>query len=93
MADDPIPSPAFNKDTNAAIIKAGRNPSSLSAVYEGTVHKTGDVDAAAQAEFESVFGVGAMRDAKGRPIEIGKGSPAQATEQHKSALQKAEGRG
>jgi hypothetical protein len=39
-----------------------------------------------------VFGVGAKRDGKGNPIEIGKGSKAQQTSQHLAALQKAEGR-
>ena len=92
MADQPIPSPNFDDATNAAIIAGGRNPSTLSAVYETTLHKTGDVKTAADAEFEAVFGVGAKRDSSGKPIETGKGSKVQQTSQHQAALQKFEGR-
>jgi hypothetical protein len=93
MADTPIPSDNFDKDTNAAIITSGRNPSALSAVFETTLSKSGDLEEAAKAEFESVFGVGARRDGKGNPIEVGKGSKAQQTSQHVAARQKYEGRG
>jgi hypothetical protein len=92
MADDPIPSPNFDGPTNAAIIAIGRNPSSLSAVFETAVHKGMTPAEAADKEFENVFGVGAKRDGKGNPIERGKGSKAQQTSQHVAALQKAEGR-
>ena len=92
MADEPIPSPSFDDETNAAIIAFGRNPSSLSAVFEAAVRKTGNMKTAADAEFEMVFGVGAQRDGKGNPIERGKGSKAQQTTQHIAALQKNEGR-
>jgi hypothetical protein len=92
MADEPIPSKNFDEKTNAAIIASGRDPSFLGAVFEDKLNKTGDVNAAVQAEFEAVFGVGARRDAKGRPIEVGKGSAAQQTSQHIAALQKFEGR-
>ena len=92
MADEPIPSAHFDEKTNAAIIGSGRNPSSLSAVFEATLNKTGDIDAAANAELEAIFGVGFKRDAKGNPIERGKGSSAQRTSQHVAAVQKAEGR-
>ena len=93
MADAPIPSPNFDDATNAAIIASGRNPSSLSAIFESTLNKSGDLKAAADAEFEAVFGVGAKRDGKGNPIEVGKGSRVQQTSQHIAALQKFEGRG
>ena len=92
MADEPTPSTDFDDATNAAIIGTGRNPSSLSAVFESTLHKTGDVNAAADAEFAAVFGVNARRDSKGQPIELGKGSKAQQTSQHLAARQRWEGR-
>ncbi|KJC59901.1 hypothetical protein UP10_14490 [Bradyrhizobium sp. LTSPM299] len=92
MADEPIPSSTFDDADNHAIIAAGRNPSSLSAVFEATFRKSGDINTAAQAEFEAVFGVNAKRDHKGNPIEVGKGSKVQQTSQHRTALQKAEGR-
>jgi hypothetical protein len=92
MADDPVPRADLDDKTNAAIIASGRDPSSLGAVFESTLNKSGEISAAADAEFEAVFGVGAKRDAKGQPIEIGKGSKAQQTEQHRVALQKEAGR-
>jgi hypothetical protein len=92
MADEPIPSPQFDDATNAAIIQIGRNPSSLSAVFEGTIHKGMTPAQAAEQEAEMVFGIGYKRDAKGRPIETGKGSKVQQTSQHLAALQKNEGR-
>ena len=88
MTDTPIPSPSFDDKINAAIIESGRNPSSLSAVFESAIHKGKTVGEAADAEFEAVFGVGAKRDGKGNPIEIGKGSKAQQTSQHRAAQQK-----
>jgi hypothetical protein len=93
MADVPIPSPNFDDATNAKIIGSGRNPSSLSAVFEGAIHKGLTIDEAADLEFEGVFGSGAKRDGKGNGIETGKGSKAQQTSQHIAALQKHEGRG
>jgi hypothetical protein len=92
MADEPIPSPNFRDDQNAAIIAFGRNPSSLSAVFEAAIHKGLSPAEAAEKEFEGVFGIGARRAAKGNPIERGKGSKAQQTSQHIAALRKAEGR-
>jgi hypothetical protein len=92
MADEPIPSPNFDDATNSEIIASGRNPSSLSAVFESKLNKGGNLKAAADAEFEAVFGVGAKRDGKGQPIELGKGSKAQQTSQHIAAAQKWEGR-
>jgi hypothetical protein len=92
MADEPIPSPNFDEATNAAIIAGGRNPSSLSAVFEAALHKGSTVDEAADAEFRAVFGENAKRDNKGQPIEVGKGSKAQQTSQHVAAVQKWEGR-
>jgi hypothetical protein len=92
MADEPIASPNFDDATNAAIIASGRNPSSLSAVFEGAIHKGMTPAEASEKEFEGVFGIGARRDAKGKPIEMGKGSKAQQTSQHIAALQKSEGR-
>jgi hypothetical protein len=92
MADEPIASPNFDDATNAAIIAGGRNPSSLSAVYEAAIHKGLSPAEAAEKDAEAVFGIGYKRDAKGKPIEKGKGSKLQQTSQHISALQKAEGR-
>jgi hypothetical protein len=92
MADEPIASTNFDDATNAAIIAIGRNPSTLSAVFEGAIHKGMTPAEAADKEFENVFGVGAKRDAKGQPVERGKGSKAQQTGQHIAAMQKAEGR-
>jgi hypothetical protein len=92
MADEPIPSPNFDDATNAAIIAGGRNPSSISAVYEAAIHKGLSPAEAAKKEFEGVFGIGARCDGKGHPIERGKGSKAQQTSQHIAALQKNEGR-
>ena len=92
MADVPIPSPNFDDATNAAIIASGRNPSSLSAVFEFAIHKGLSVAEAGDKETESVFGIGYKRDPKGRPIEAGKGSRLQQTSQHRAALEKNEGR-
>jgi hypothetical protein len=92
MADDPIPAPQFDDATNAAIIAIGQNPSTLSAVFEAAIHKGMTPAEAAEAEHVAVFGVGYKRDAKGRPIEKGKGSKTQQTSQHLAALQKREGR-
>jgi hypothetical protein len=88
MADTPVPRDDFDDKTDAAIIASGRNPSSLSAVFEQALTKGGTIDAAADAEFEAVFGVGAKRDSKGAPIEVGKGSKVQQTSQHRAAQQK-----
>jgi hypothetical protein len=88
MADTPVPRDDFSPETNAAIIASGRNPSSLSAVFEQTLSKSGDIAAAADAEFRAVFGEDAKRDAKNNPIEIGKGSKVQLTSQHLAAQQK-----
>jgi hypothetical protein len=92
MADEPIPSPNFDDATNAAIIAFGKNPSSLGAVFEHAINNGKTPAQAAELEAESVFGVGYKKDAKGNPIETGKGSKAQQTAQHQAALQKAEGR-
>jgi hypothetical protein len=92
MADEPIPSPNFDAATNAAIIAIGRNPSSLSAVFEAAIFAGLPAAEAAHKEAESVFGVGFKTDPKGRPIEKGKGSRTQQTSQHLAALQKHEGR-
>ena len=92
MAETPIPSDNFDKATNEAIIASGRNPSGLSAVFELTLAKSGNLQEAADAEFASVFGADAKRDSKGNPIEVGKGSKVNSTSQHLAALQKAEGR-
>jgi len=92
MADEPIANPNFDDATNAAIIAIGHNPSTLSAVFEGAVNKGLTPAEAAEKEAEAVFGIGFKRDAKGRPIETGKGSKAQQTSQHLAALQKNEGR-
>ncbi len=70
----------------------GKDPGSLSAVFEQSINKGLTPEEAAQKEFEDVFGVGAKRDAKGNPIESGKGSKAQQTSQHIAALAKWEGR-
>jgi hypothetical protein len=92
MADQPIPNPNFDDATNEAIIAIDKNPSSLSAVFEQSLNKGMTPAEAAEAEVVSVFGVGYKKDAKGNPIETGKGSKAQQTSQHLAALQKAEGR-
>jgi hypothetical protein len=60
--------------------------------FQRCLHKGKTIEEAADLEFESVFGVGAKRDAKGRPIEHGRGSAAQQTAQHIAAPQKYEGR-
>jgi hypothetical protein len=91
MADEPIANPNFDEATNAAIIANGQNPSTLSAVFEGAIYKGMTPAQAAEAEAEAVFGIGYKRDAKGRPVERGKGSKAQQTSQHIAALQKREG--
>jgi len=83
----------FDEQTEAAIKKSGRDPLSLSAVFETAIHKGASVDEAADLEFQNVFGVGAKRDSKGSPIEQGKGSKVQQTSQHLAAQQKWEGRG
>jgi hypothetical protein len=93
MADEPIPSPHFSDATNAAIIASGRNPSSLSAVFEAALNKGGNIEAAADAEFRAVFGENAKRDSKGQPIEVGKGSNAQQTSQHVAACRSGRGEG
>jgi hypothetical protein len=82
----------FDDATEAAIRAVGRDPLSLSAVFEGALNKGMTPAEAAEMEAESVFGVGYQRDAKGNAIETGKGSKAQSTSQHLAALQKAEGR-
>jgi hypothetical protein len=82
----------FDDATEAAIRAVGRDPLSLSAVFERALNSGKTPAEAAQAEAESVFGVGFKRDAKGNPIETGRGSKAQQTSQHLAALQKAEGR-
>jgi hypothetical protein len=93
MADTPIPSHNFDDATNAAIIASGRNPSSLSAVFESAIHKGLSVAEAGELETISVFGAGYKRDPKtNRPIETGRGSRLQQTTQHLAALQKLEGR-
>jgi hypothetical protein len=83
----------YDEATEAAIKAAGRDPLSLSAVFEQALNKGKTPAEAADIEAEIVFGVGFKRDAKGQPIETGKGSKAQQTSQHLAALQKAEGRG
>jgi hypothetical protein len=88
MADTPVKRDDFSDETNAAIIASGRNPSSLSAVFEQALSKSGRIDEAANAEYEAVFGVGSKPDSKGNPIELGKGSKAQQTSQHRAAQQK-----
>ncbi len=88
MADFPVPRDDLSDQANAAIIASGRNPSSLSAVFEQEFAKSGDIAKAADAEFEAVFGAGAKRDGKGNPIEVGKGSKTQQTSQHRAAQQK-----
>jgi hypothetical protein len=92
MADEPIANPSFSDEQNAAIIAFGQNPSTLSAVFEGAVHKGKTPAEAAEMEAEMVFGIGYKKDAKGQPIEKGKGSKVQQTSQHLAALQKREGR-
>jgi hypothetical protein len=82
----------FDDATEAAIKAVGRDPLSLSAVFEAALNKGKTPAEAADLEAEAVFGVGFKRDANGNPIERGKGSKAQQTSQHLAALQKAEGR-
>jgi hypothetical protein len=83
----------FDDKTEAQIRAVGRDPLSLSAVFEGALHKGRTPAEAAELEEIAVFGEGFKRDAKGNPIERGKGSKVQQTSQHLAALQKAEGRG
>jgi hypothetical protein len=83
----------FDEKTEAAIRAVGRDPLSLSAVFEGALNRGKTPAQAAELEEIAVFGEGFKRDAKGNPIERGKGSKAQQTSQHLAALQKAEGRG
>jgi hypothetical protein len=75
-----------------AILSVGRDPLSMSAVFEQSIDKGMSPQEAAEKEAEMVFGVGFKRDAKGNPIEVGKGSKLQHTSQHVAALQKWEGR-
>jgi hypothetical protein len=82
----------FDDATEAAIKAVGRDPLSLSAIFERALQAGMTPAEAAEKEAESVFGVGYKKDAKGNPIEMGKGSKAQQTSQHLAALQKAEGR-
>jgi hypothetical protein len=83
----------FDDKTEAQIRAVGRDPLSLSAVFEGALNKGKTPAEAAELEEIAVFGEGFKRDAKGNPIERGKGSKVQQTSQHLAALQKAEGRG
>jgi hypothetical protein len=82
----------IKSEVELAAEKVGRDPLSVSAVFEDAINKGLTAEEAEQKEFENVFGIGAKRDAKGRPIEVGKGSRAQQTSQHMAALQKGEGR-
>ena len=61
-------------------------------VYDRAIEAGKTPKEAEEKLLESIFGVGFQRDAKGRPIEVGKGSAKQQTSQHKMAIEKAEGR-
>jgi hypothetical protein len=50
------------------------------------------LDAAVKQAEIDVFGHGFRRDAQGRPIEQGIGSPSNSNEQHFVALEKSEGK-
>jgi hypothetical protein len=78
-------------DLELAAEATGRDPLSLSAVFEQAIDKGLTPQEAAEKEAESVFGIGYKRDPKGRPIEVGRGSRVNQTSQHLTALRKWEG--
>lgn len=101
MAYEPVPNPLFDTATNAAIIKAGRDPSSMSAVFEKKLEAGGDPSAAVAAavaeEEMTCFGRTKLnepafaRDRSGKPIEQGIGSLGNEGSNHWSSIRKYEG--
>ena len=75
-------------ELNKAIAKTGRDPLSMSAVYEKAIDAGKTPEEAADAEARSVFGEDYKIDRAGNPIEVGIGSVGRETTAHRAALEK-----